>query len=80
MRIENLQQFSAYSVIGTVSFLPLLVLPAMVGVLVDAAASVVAIGHYQRVFLVAIALMIVSMAGFFFPVCKTHTQRAEVES
>jgi predicted MFS family arabinose efflux permease len=35
MQIANLRQFSVYSVIGTVSFLPLLVLPAMVGVLVD---------------------------------------------
>ena len=79
MRIENLQRFSAYSVIGTVSFLPLLVLPAMVGVLVDEAASVLAVGHYQRVFLVAIALMMVSMTSFF-SVRKTHTQRTEVES
>ncbi len=38
MQIENLRQFSVYSVIGTASFLPLLVLPAMVGVLVDEAA------------------------------------------
>ena len=38
MKIANLRQFSVYSVIGTVSFLPLLVLPAMVGVLVDEAA------------------------------------------
>ena len=38
MQIANLRQFSVYSVIGTVSFLPLLVLPAMVGVLVDEAA------------------------------------------
>ncbi len=38
MRIEDFRQFSVYSVIGTVSFLPLLVLPAMVGVLVDEAA------------------------------------------
>jgi predicted MFS family arabinose efflux permease len=37
MRIANLRQFSVCSVIGTVSFLPLLVLPAMVGVLVDEA-------------------------------------------
>ncbi|MDH4048557.1 MAG: MFS transporter [Gammaproteobacteria bacterium] len=37
MRIRNLSQFSAYSVIGTVTLMPLLVLPAMVGVLVDEA-------------------------------------------
>ena len=35
MRIPNLALFSAYSFIGTVSLMPLLVLPAMVGVLVD---------------------------------------------
>ncbi len=35
VRINNLSQFSAYSVIGTVTLMPLLVLPAMVGVLVD---------------------------------------------
>jgi MFS family permease len=38
MRIANLRQFSVCSVIGTVSFLPLLVLPAMINVLVDEAA------------------------------------------
>jgi predicted MFS family arabinose efflux permease len=37
MQIANFRQFSVLSVIGTVSFLPLLVLPAMVGVLVDEA-------------------------------------------
>jgi predicted MFS family arabinose efflux permease len=37
MRNANWHQFFACSVIGTVSFLPLLVLPAMVGVLVDEA-------------------------------------------
>jgi predicted MFS family arabinose efflux permease len=37
MAIANLRQFSIYSVIGTVSLLPVLVLPAMVGVLVDEA-------------------------------------------
>lgn len=37
MRIANLRQFYVCSVIGTVSFLPLLVLPAMVNVLVDEA-------------------------------------------
>ena len=37
MRNTNLQQFFVCSVIGTVSLLPLLVLPAMVGVLVDEA-------------------------------------------
>jgi len=37
VRIKNLSQFLAYSVIGTVTLMPLLVLPAMVGVLVDEA-------------------------------------------
>ncbi len=37
MRIANLRQFYVCSVIGTASFLPLLVLPAMVNVLVDEA-------------------------------------------
>jgi predicted MFS family arabinose efflux permease len=37
VRIDNLAKFSAYSVIGTVTLMPLLVLPAMVGVLVDEA-------------------------------------------
>ena len=37
MRNSNWHQFFVCSVIGTVSFLPLLVLPAMVGVLVDEA-------------------------------------------
>ena len=69
MRIENLRQFSVYAVIGTVSFLPLLVLPAMVGV-----------GHYEPAFRVAIALLIVSIAGFFISICKTPIRRAEVKS
>ena len=43
------------------------------------AASVVAVGQYQRVFLVAIALLIMSITGFFFSVRKTQPQRAEVE-
>jgi predicted MFS family arabinose efflux permease len=38
MRIENFQQFAICSVIGTVGLMPLLVLPAMIGVLVDEAA------------------------------------------
>ena len=38
MKIQNLQSFAAFSVIGTVTLMPLLVLPAMVGVLVDNAA------------------------------------------
>jgi len=38
MRIANLRQFSTSAVIGTVGWMPLLVLPAMVGVLVDEAA------------------------------------------
>ncbi len=37
MRSANTRQFLVCSVIGTVSFMPLLVLPAMVGVLVDEA-------------------------------------------
>jgi predicted MFS family arabinose efflux permease len=37
VRSSNLTEFSAYSVIGTVTLMPLLVLPAMVGVLVDEA-------------------------------------------
>lgn len=69
MQIANLRQFSVYSVIGTVSFLPLLVLPAMVGA-----------GHYEPVFMVAIALLIVSIAGFFISICKTPMRRAEVKS
>ncbi len=69
MQIENLRQFSVYSVIGTVSFLPLLVLPAMVGA-----------GHYEPVFRVATALLIVSIAGFFISICKAPTERAEVKS
>jgi len=35
MRIPNLGLFSAYSTIGTVTLMPMLVLPAMVGILVD---------------------------------------------
>lgn len=35
MMIANLKRFSAFSIIGTVTLLPLLVLPAMIGVLVD---------------------------------------------
>ena len=38
MKVQNLQSFAAFSVIGTVTLMPLLVLPAMVGVLVDNAA------------------------------------------
>jgi predicted MFS family arabinose efflux permease len=37
MRIDNLREFSIYSAIGIVTLMPLLVLPAMVGVLVDEA-------------------------------------------
>jgi predicted MFS family arabinose efflux permease len=44
------------------------------------AASVVEVGHYQRVFLVAIALLIVSMTSFFISIRRTPTTRAEVES
>ena len=67
MQIANLRQFSVYSVIGTVHFLPLLVLPAMVGV-----------GHTETVF--AIAVLIASTAGFFISICKTPMRRAEVKS
>jgi MFS family permease len=35
MRIDNLREFSLYSVVGIVALMPLLVLPAMIGVLVD---------------------------------------------
>ena len=35
MRIQHFKQFCLFSAIGTVAFLPLLVLPAMIGVLVD---------------------------------------------
>ena len=69
MQIANLRQCSVYWVIGTVSFLPLLVLPVMVGV-----------GHYEPVFMVAIALLIVSIAGFFISICNTPMTRAEVKS
>jgi len=37
MRIENLSRFIVFSVIGSVALMPLLVLPAMIGVLVDQA-------------------------------------------
>jgi MFS family permease len=37
MRIENLRAHSIYSVVGLIALMPLLVLPAMVGVLVDEA-------------------------------------------
>jgi MFS family permease len=38
MRIQNLREFSLLSAAGTVSLMPLLVLPAMIGVLVDESA------------------------------------------
>ena len=38
MRIDNLKPFCIYSVIGTISILPLLILPAMIGILVDQSA------------------------------------------
>ena len=44
------------------------------------AASVVEVGHYERVFMIAIALLIASMAGFFISIRKTPTKRAEVKS
>jgi len=37
MRIENFSRFAMFSVIGSVTLMPLLVLPAMIGVLVDQA-------------------------------------------
>lgn len=37
MRIRNISRFAVFSVIGSVTLMPLLVLPAMVGVLVDQA-------------------------------------------
>lgn len=37
MRIENFSHFAMFSVIGSVTLMPLLVLPAMIGVLVDQA-------------------------------------------
>jgi predicted MFS family arabinose efflux permease len=43
------------------------------------AASVVEVGHYEPVFAIAIALMIVSIVGFFISICKTPTNRAEVK-
>jgi predicted MFS family arabinose efflux permease len=44
------------------------------------AASVVEVGHYEPVFMVAIALLIVSLAAFFNSIRKSPTRRAEVES
>jgi MFS family permease len=44
------------------------------------AASVVKDGHYERVFMISIALLIVSMAGFFISIRKTPTKRAEEKS
>jgi MFS family permease len=35
MRIDNFARFCIFSIIGTVALLPLLILPAMIGVLVD---------------------------------------------
>ena len=64
MRISNSRQPSVHSVIGTFSFLPLPVLPAMVGV-----------GHYEGVFIAAIAPLIVSIAGFFISIYKTPMRR-----
>jgi predicted MFS family arabinose efflux permease len=37
MRIRNLSRFAVFSVIGSITLMPLLVLPAMIGVLVDRA-------------------------------------------
>jgi MFS family permease len=44
------------------------------------AASVVEVGHYEPVFMIAIALLIVSMASFFMSIRKIPTKRTEVES
>jgi MFS family permease len=44
------------------------------------AASVVDVGHYESVFMIAIALLIVSVASFFGSIRKTLTKRAEVKS
>jgi MFS family permease len=44
------------------------------------AASVVNVGHYEPVFMIAIALLIVSMASFFISIRKAPTRRAEVKS
>jgi len=44
------------------------------------AASVVEVGHYQSVFLIAIALMIASMTSFFVAICRTQPSQAEVPS
>jgi predicted MFS family arabinose efflux permease len=44
------------------------------------AASVVEVGHYERVFTIAIALLVVSLVGFFISIRKAHTERAEVKS
>jgi len=43
------------------------------------AASVVEVGHYERVFMIAIALLIVSLFGFFISIHKISTRKAEVE-
>jgi predicted MFS family arabinose efflux permease len=42
------------------------------------AATVVEVGHYQPVFLIAIALMIVSMTSFFVSIRKRHPNKVEV--
>jgi len=44
------------------------------------AASVVEVGRYERVFMVAVALLIVSLAGFFISIGKVHTNEPEVQS
>jgi predicted MFS family arabinose efflux permease len=44
------------------------------------AASVVEVGRYEPVFLIAIALLIVSLVGFFISIRKIPTERTEVES
>jgi MFS family permease len=44
------------------------------------AASVVEVGHYQRVFTIAIALLILSIVGFFISIRKAPHERAEVQS
>jgi len=44
------------------------------------AASVVEVGHYEPVFMIAIALLIVSAASFFVSIRKTPAERAKVKS
>jgi hypothetical protein len=77
MKIDNLQQLSAYSVIGTITLLPLLVLPAMIGMLVGEAGLGEAFAFGISV---AIALMLASMLSFFLSVRRTQPTIVEVQS